>query len=79
MDTDIDFAFDDVYKIRSVQIKYTNPIYNETNIQERFINNNNTYDYLFNKCCFCFCIVPFILFIYFLLIYWNVIINKSFS
>ena len=32
MDSDIDFAFDDVYKIRSVQIKYTNPIYNETNI-----------------------------------------------
>ena len=72
METDINFDYSQVYKIRSIKINHTNPLYYENNIQERFSdnnnNNNNIFIYLSNKCFFCLCFLPIIFLIYYLLI-----------
>ena len=53
MDSDIDFDYSHIYKITSIKSEYTNPIYYENNIQERFVDNTiNIYKWIFNKCKF---------------------------
>ncbi len=78
MDSDIDFDYSQVYKINSIKLEYTNPLYYENNIQERFVDNTiNIYKWIFNKCCFCLCILPIIFLMYYLLFSFHIFKNQN--
>ena len=52
MDSDIDFDYSHIYKITSIKSEYTNPLYYENNIQERFVDNTiNIYIQMVKSVC----------------------------